>query len=435
MKLGAAVALPLVATALTHTTSSNISFAFPKGFEGLWKGVPQSSVLGPWENELVFSITKAQNGDYLLEDNMKYGSNAKNETGTGWQRFYVEGSGATSGSLWYCGVLSNFADATEETGMAYQDLFKVQTFPRPTDTNVTFCFDPTSPYQPFPTVAPVNCTGCACAQWTLSLQGSTLTSEMVVGGSTHLSVTFDRAGPAPPVTFPMPGHGSKFSCDYKGRDGKPIVRSTCPYLHRPMRAKAPLGSTALAAQPPPRSKLTHCYDLNYKTGYRLEWTLDKAVGVVHVAISASGDDKYVAVGFRPLGRVPSPLPPRAQTGRHFKFGMMGADIAYGSTKHGVSTAYASEFVGTPTTGFLHLTNTSVTSVDGRTTVRFTRPLIDGRLASLGMKENIVSPAADIIWAVGSSDSSSGLNYHGATRGLRFIDWEHPEIAMSQWQCA
>ena len=74
------------------------TFEMPKGFEGLWSGVPSYNILGPWNSNLSLSISKATNGDYLMQDIIDYDTTIL--PASGWQRFYIEGSGDTSGLLW-----------------------------------------------------------------------------------------------------------------------------------------------------------------------------------------------------------------------------------------------------------------------------------------------------------------------------------------------
>lgn len=36
----------------------------------------------------------------------------------GWQRFYVEGTSAAAGELWYCGQLTNFSNFVEQVRLS-----------------------------------------------------------------------------------------------------------------------------------------------------------------------------------------------------------------------------------------------------------------------------------------------------------------------------
>lgn len=182
------------------------SFILPKAFEGLWRGQASRNIIGPFTpNSFEFAISKAPNGDYLFEDNLLY-----DHAMIGYQRFYVEGTGPTAGTLWYCGALSNFSNAVEQTGT---NSFKPLVFPLPTDSSVTFCLDSDSKetmgfYNPFRK----GCTSCDCSNWTLTHnpQDDTLALQVTMSGqevgSYHLSAELTRAGPAPVITdADMPG--------------------------------------------------------------------------------------------------------------------------------------------------------------------------------------------------------------------------------------
>lgn len=181
-------------------------FILPAAFEGLWRGSPSVGVIGPFSpDSFEFAITKAPNGDYLLEDNLLFDGAV-----IGYQRFYVEGIGKTAGTLWYCGALSNFSNAEEDTGT---NSFLPLTFPSASDSTVTFCLDSSSklvmnPYNPFKE----GCLTCDCANWTLShnAQEDSLSLHVIMSGqsvgSNHLMSYLKRIGPPPVIQdSDMPG--------------------------------------------------------------------------------------------------------------------------------------------------------------------------------------------------------------------------------------
>jgi hypothetical protein len=101
-------------------------FSFPSEFRGLWEGVPAENVLGPWSNVLRFSISQAPNGDTYMGDNILYDvpsvDTFNSSTASGWQRFYVEGTGPTAGLLWYCGDIQHWFESEGFAGGAgYND--------------------------------------------------------------------------------------------------------------------------------------------------------------------------------------------------------------------------------------------------------------------------------------------------------------------------
>jgi hypothetical protein len=88
----AAFATMIVAAFVTPPPPSDV--VLDKAMEGLWRGLPEYSILGPWSNNLTFAISRADNGDYLLSNNFDGPDNSM-----GWQRFYLQSSGASAGQL------------------------------------------------------------------------------------------------------------------------------------------------------------------------------------------------------------------------------------------------------------------------------------------------------------------------------------------------
>jgi hypothetical protein len=291
-------------------------FVLPKEFIGVWRGVPTASILGPWLNNLTMSVGATADGDFEIKQHIT----AYKNVSIGHQRFSIEGSGPTAGTLWYCGVLLA-GDFFPYDAVAW-DRFVATTRPVATDTQITFCLDyPDNPWPPgrdplpFPTQpAPVanGCTGCSCAQWTLKvsrgLDGEdTLTSSLNMGGSYHLLVNLRKLRDVTPGTpAPLNGHGAKFSCNYSNF---PDPRGTAASGNRNLQYKqqtgvghTEVGHTAKANCPfsvirpatTPKatlhtqrhSRYPNCYTLNYAAGVQLEWQVDHQTDELTVAISA-----------------------------------------------------------------------------------------------------------------------------------------------------
>lgn len=448
-------------------------YVLPKSFNGTWLGTPSFNVIGPYAYpSYVFSISASPSGDYLLEVNIRYDSI---EEVNGYQRFYLRGSGAQAGKLWYCGSLSNFADGLELTQHQYEAL----SFPDKDDNAVTFCLDKHGndndslnfPFYP-------NCKGCECSNWTLTYDdsSSTLSSSLVMSGSNHLLVErMQRLGDPPAVDdSEMPSHDEDFKCEFEqgGRDSEAIERSIdnlqqraivngCPHMRalkkRDFRHESKAGDLhetnhinekkkpkqlEMYIRPSDRT-YSYCYILNTYTDYRIAWSIDEEKEEISLQVSAPlvhKDDTWVAVGFRPMSRSIEPKMAAFETGRHYNFGMKGADIVVGSINKGVRTMYASDYVGEPVTDpSLTLINSTVDIVDNRVIVSFTRSYYGGHLAeNFGINVSIVTSLNDILWAVGSdgdSGNGSGCEYHGNMRGMRPLNWTHPEVAMmDNWKC-
>jgi len=459
------------------------AFTFPSAFEGLWVGQPEFTPMGPWTNDnpYEFSISKVSNGDYLMEVNLD-----PNDILSGWQRFYIEGDSDSPGLLWYCGVLNNYVNASEDAG---RDYFILQT---QSDTSITWCLDTDSDSllneqsSPFPSA----CRLCDCANWTISLiqndtvsGGYYLSSNLQMAGaenhthSKHLSVDMTLIGPPPIIDETnWPEHGSNFSCDFNDRDNQPIDRSSpeqdinmkkktgCVFMNQ---KKSNHENTKKTSEKTIDTKTDHnqgddddytyCYTLNQYLDYKLSWTLRLDDNMIDIKVSSSTYDinSYIALGFRPLGRVgdyENELEPLS-TGKRTNFGMAGADIVVGYGNGEVKNLYAQLYTGPPEDDdSLLLYNTSVEfkpwdesdpTGGGNTILKFTRPISGtGKLNTYDLPPgatSIISQGADLIWAIGDSttstnDDTTSCSYHDKTRGLAFMDWEHPTYLPEFWQC-
>ena len=180
----------------------------------------------------------------------------------------------------------------------------------------------------------------------------------------------------------------------------------------------------------------HCYILNEATGYRLSWILDEPSDALNVTVSApaTSASTWIALGFRPKGRTHDESYAEKSTGRHTNFGMLGADIVAGSVAGGVRKKFAELYTGPPVSStYLDIVDYGAALEDGRITVTSTRPLLSGFLYN-ALKDNtatILSPDADIIWAIRSDDGTGVCDYHDNARGYRFIDWSFPETHLAE----
>lgn len=426
------------------------NFSLPESFLGLWIGTPQFNALGPFSNIYAFSISKSPAGDYLMEDNIAY-DNGK----IGYQRFYVEGYGDTAGSMWYCGAFYNYTNYVEQAGSSRLNGFKATAA---ADNSVTFCLDTSNKNV---TGSPLHantfkkdCVSCECANWTLvyNPENEILSSQMSMSGSDghtpskHLWVELKRHADGPSVSDDdMPPHGGQFTCDFSegGRDSEPVDRG-CPFHHHKTAAPSNIEDTdpkeINAKERGGVIAYRHCYVLNKATNYQLQWTLEG--DILHIAVSAAtkSTSEYVAIGFRPLSRDTDNSVSYLGTGRHMNFGMQGADIVVGSVDAGVRQMYAALYTGPPdlSPNNMKIDDAKVSYSDGITVLSFSRHVVDGYLYNkYNIEASIVSGMADILWAVGydSSDAENTCQYHENRRGLRYIDWENPEIAMKDvWSC-
>jgi len=448
------------------------AFVMPKGFEGLWSGVPEYNVLGPWDSNITFSIAKAANGDYLMQDILAYDTAIL--PAWGWQRFYVEGNSTEEGLLWYCSNTELWGNNELAGARPGKDAFSLQSV---TASSVTWCLASSWDFQyttvPFPIKAQGNgdCTGCSCANWTMSLSSQdTLDIDFRIAGApshthaAHLVVSLSRRGAALPVKENMPAHGAAFQCnftaplpDFPHAKDQPVVNSGCPFKRNRVLQKqlnTPKQLPLVLATPPQPStsagEYDHCYVLNRKNNFRLSWSLDRNKQTLRVKMSTkTSSEGYVALGFRPLSRLsipnglnefPKGFPEelKTQIGLGTKFGMVGADIVVGSAA-GVKTMYAALYTGPPEAAdYLKLSDASASydSAKGEMSATFTRPLVGGYLmgkypelmsgfAAAGINGTIDNEkTSDNIWAVGEMSSGSP-GYHFSNRGLSGFSWADP----------
>ena len=339
-------------------------FELPEEMLGLWiNGIPTYSILGPRIGNFSFGVTRAENGDYLLQDQL-----VLDGVDMGWQRFYVEGVSKNPGLLWYCGYLlkdvwARYAEATGPTAnTTLSFVFKALD---QSATHVSWCLDSDNvatavgqPFSPFPS----NCEFCECGNWTLSLEEDRadgtlrLRSQLLFPGaeghshSKHLDILFDRAEGPPPVIneSDWPQHGDAFRCDWDGRDGVPVdvfnatsaavSTSGCPHITAILRratnqdtdatrystedtstvadegSEGGEGEENLPASLSSRNyekqdlgdmataKLRHCYILNEHTDYRLAWTVRGSVVDIEVSSNAFSVESNTVSGQAELNR-------------------------------------------------------------------------------------------------------------------------------------
>lgn len=269
--------------------------ALPSGFLGTWVGIPQTSPLGPWDEQWVFAISEAQDGTgFLMEDIMNATSDIIPDSV---QRFYID---ATTGYLTYCGVVNNFF-TTNKTINGTVSVFLAPQTAQWNDKQMVWCM---AEY------------GCGAIQWTMTLvDANTLTHHVVLFEPVnHLKVTMMRTANAPvnrraqALANPSP---TPHKCDYsppeltaaRGElpDGHPKIftGAKCPYLS-PRSHLLPRPDAALAL-PPQQPEFTFCYTLNPKLELQLRWNHDAAAQTLTIQLSAPVPSAatWIAIGFAP----------------------------------------------------------------------------------------------------------------------------------------
>ena len=397
-------------------------FTLPVAFEGTWQGIPDASVIGPWSENFIFSISREDNSDYVFEANLPFDASPRFRAFWSWQRSYLRVSGEDRGRLLHCPGPRK----PQRQRVAMMQAFRHR-------DEVTFCLRKWPGYveseHPFP--FHLNCyqtvpEGCGCFNWTLRVDQGLLDYQVSMAGSMghehskHMWVKMQKIPFLPSVNFEFPGSGRDFKCDYVSRDEHQTPLASCPFA---LNYQRPSHVVVLGGS------FQHCYNLDLKTGLVLEWDLDLQNSMLKVQVSAwSNLADYVSIGFRPLGGSSSMLAREAGTGREMRFGMAGADIVLGHPD-GIQQYYASSYSGMPEPDTaLQIFEAFTELKDGRIYLQFQRPLVGGHLSQLGINASIVSNVSDMMWAVGKWDAKAAApRYHHVFRGWREVNWTDPEF--------
>lgn len=288
-------------------------FRLPAAFEGTWQGVPYASVVGPWSENFTFSISKLDT-DYLFEANLPFDASPEFRPYWSWQRSYLQVSGEDEGRLLHCPGPRNPRLKRVAMMQAHS----------PSEKEVTFCLKKWSGYKDFEHPFPfrsLDCytsgslEGCGCFNWTLRMDGAgdALDYQVSMSGSPdhehsrHLWATLHRIPFMPSLDLVFPGKGRDFTCDYASRDEHQTPLASCPFAQSYVKPHR-LSSFS-------EGNFQHCYKLDMKTEFVLEWDIDSQNSALHVQISASSQlAEYVSIGFRPLGGSSSKLARDAGTG-------------------------------------------------------------------------------------------------------------------------
>jgi hypothetical protein len=85
----------ILITATVFQSSHAAEFVLGQDFLGLWSGTPEFTIVGSGSDLMTFGVSQGPNGDYLFQDSI-----VVDHSNVGWQRFYIEGSGESAGTLW-----------------------------------------------------------------------------------------------------------------------------------------------------------------------------------------------------------------------------------------------------------------------------------------------------------------------------------------------
>jgi hypothetical protein len=366
----------------------------PTGFVGVWQGLPDLSVLGPFDQPFNFTIHQTRTGwlmydlflgDYDLIPNS-------------YQKFTViEGDDNHLGQLVYDGFLQNYFVFPGPIEVVFEQVSQ-------SDTMIQWCY------------SPIPSTVC----WTLTLlNSSTLQSQFYLASPVkHFHSIFTKISNSSSI-FPQ---SSQQLRDLSEKSEFP-QQLPCPYvaLSDPSKKKL-LSSNPSNSFPQARelaAKYDFCYILNPKLQVILAWSLSNSSLSATISIAKQTTQPWVALG---IGNI---FP-----------GMFNADVMLGyftdENKGCVRSMYVPVYVGTPVDQTQQvLTQVALGDAYGALSLTFTREFDSGH--------NVinVTQQTQIIWATGNAPSTCDEDpyYHGNLRGNRVVVWSNPVMFPPFMKCS
>ena len=323
-----------------------------------------------------------------------------------------------------------------------------------------------------------NCTGCACARWTLALDGSRLSSVFLQSPpAIHMAVQLNRSShPVPSPESVRAGWDCEFS-NYTGWANKTkeaggaggarraVSPSPCPYSGPGSSAVSVPAPAHAVAQAGADGLVQNCVDINQFV--RLEYVASQLpcwpCDVTFTIASRVPAGNYIAIGFKePLaayygpdrvgevdqywGMTTSAGPNRTELAGRILVGYsVGGVLAPKScVRHMRANAYVGSLVDVPDDGKIRDARVSRNLLTGRASLTFTATLHAGRDAAELAWQNRVFGEQRIMWATGTiepeangappSDDRQGqraaadscaaasLGYHAGNRGLSSLNF-------------
>ena len=372
--------------------------------EGYWQGVPEVTPIGPWSSLFNFTILPLENSsnEWLLSDFYEEGQNML--PGSEQQWWIEDKVGMT-----YCGLVYDFFRIPAPVIHNFTESFQ-------SSTQIQWCSD-----------------GCDKLAWTLTLldENTLLSHFLFADPANHLNVTLHRIPSFQSRTISIP---MKAPCNYTiekitYKEEETLMlenkKSLCPFKHLHKKNQTENFENKKFKNLPKKisEKYQFCYILNEAVEYSIAWNFNSQESLLQVAISVplnnhlfSSNNSYIGLGFDPI------FP-----------GMYNADVVLGySTVTGycVRSMYVPYYVGPPIDdSSMPLQDTSVSTIDNRLVVEFTRNFNSGH-HNITITENPFETGVyhfQIMWAVGDAPltCSATPHYHGNNRGYRYIDWMNP----------
>jgi hypothetical protein len=347
-------------------------------FEGNWKGIPITSIVGPFNNNFTFHITKINNNEWLFNDYIE-NYNTGGIKGTSQKWWYVDNI------LWYCGILVNFFTIKHPRYAKFPFVIKYNN-----SNKIIFCnMD----------------NGCDYMKWELNLLSKNkLHSIMYMPPPIrHLDVIYNRIYSLKHnIKYNKLITNYDFKCNFTKKITNNYIKCPFSYINKKFKTNE-------------KKNNKNCYILNKKLDFRIYWKIYNKYIDISISSITNG---WISIGF--------------QGNNNYLFTMNNTDIILGyidkNNNYCIKNLYSNNIIGIPNKkGNIMLLNKSISYINNRLTLNFTRLLKSGR-------HNINNNNDDfqVLWAIGNNNNNTNcntlLNYHGPNRGFRNINWFNPELS-------
>lgn len=352
----------------------NICYGISNIFLGVWKGIPETSIVGPFLNNFTFNIKKINNNEWLFFDKIN-NYNTGGIKGTTQKWWYI------NKTLWYCGILIDFF--TYKHPRYVKLSFKIM---HNSSNKIIFC---------------EKHNGCNYMLWKLKiLSKNRLHSLMYMPPPIkHLDVIYNKIYNLNKVTY-----YDDFKCNFIKNKSNKSNKLICPFNYiNKINYKKKI------------KKNINCYIFNKKLDYRIYWKIYEKYIDISISCITNG---WISIGFQGNNN-------SLQT-------MKNTDIILGylekkNNKVCIKNMYSYNNIGLPyNNGNMSLFNISLIYLNKRLILNFTRLLKSG-VHNINNNNNDFQ----LLWAIGNNninDCNKEPIYHGNNRGFRNINWFNPELS-------
>ncbi|KAL1527973.1 hypothetical protein AB1Y20_009344 [Prymnesium parvum] len=299
---------------------------------------------------------------------------------------------------------------------------------------------------------PLGCSGCSCAQWTLTRQGDQLQSVFLQPPPVmHMRITLSRRGSHP--SLPADEVRAGWACEFNNHTGKPNIThsplepsrsattSPCPFGVRQNRTTREDG--APGARVPERR--TFCLRMNDVVPAQLEYSVAQlpcwpcnVTFTLSVQTARAGD--YVAIGFKEkyaayygpekvrqledYWGMATSAANRTELAGRILAGYVSPTGVGGCLRQLQANAFVGSVVDVPSDGKVRME--SVRRVGNATSITFSTTMHAGRNESEISWQSRVFGEQRVMWATGAVPGDGGcgqqLGYHSSTRSLASLNF-------------